>query len=300
MFYITIKKQKSKQLFGNWLNIYNQEIFETDDKELSFINILENFVSNSSDSNNSNSSDSNNSNSSDSNINSKITKNIIEINALLNSINRFLSLNNSDEIDNSNFTIYTYNDDELTFEVHSKNKIPLENVYWRFLYARMKSILKLYVKKTDRGNVNKIAFTIFLSDQHKQLPRVGKIFGVDEINSGSTNYQTITIWRKEEHFKLILHESVHFYNLDGSLDLSQQHNDINLECHYQIGNNNKTRIYEAYTETLATFLNSFANSYQVYYFNYLKNKKPLKSGLEKSEIYPLTKKDFNTHTNNST
>ena len=277
-------KQKSKQLFGNWFNIYNQEIFETNNDNLSFIDILEKFVSNSGINNRNNNSNINNS----SNSNNEIVKNIIKIINLLNSINRFLSLNNSDEIDNSYFTTYTYNDDELSFEVNSKTKIPLNNVYWRFLYARMKSILKLYVKKTDKDTVNKISFTIFLTDQHKQLPRIGKIFGADEINSGSTNYQTITIWRKEEHFKLILHESVHFYNLDGSLDLSQQNDDINLECHYQIGNHNKTRIYEAYTETLATFLNSFANSYQVYYFNYLKNLKNLKS-----EIYPLTKKDFN-------
>ena len=66
----------------------------------------------------------------------------------------------------------------------------------------------------------------------------------------------IVIWRKEEHMKLILHESIHFYNLDGSLDLSNQNNQINLECHYQIGDRNETRIYEAYTETLAVFLNS--------------------------------------------
>ena len=270
-------QHKSKQLFGNWLNIYNQEIFETDNDNISLINILEKYVSNFSI--NSNNINSNNS------INNKIIKNIIEIINLLNSINRFLSLNNSDEIDNSNFTKYTYNDNELSFEVNSKTKISLNNIYWKFLYARMKSILRLYVK--DKDKVNKISFTIFLTDQHKKLPRIVKIFGADEINSGSTNYETITIWRKEEHFKLILHESVHFYNLDGSLDLSQQNDDINLECHYQIGTHNKTRIYEAYTETLATFLNSFANSYQLYYFNYLKNK------LKKSEIYPLTKKDFN-------
>jgi hypothetical protein len=67
--------------------------------------------------------------------------------------------------------------------------------------------------------------------------------------------------------KLILHESIHFYNLDGSLDLSSQNDKINLECYYQIGDNNETRIYEAYTETLAVFLNSFANSYQIYYLN---------------------------------
>lgn len=277
-FILDLKKaiqQKSKQLFGNWLNIYNQEIFEKDNKELSFIDILEKFINNKS----SNNIDNNN---------KEIIKNLTEIINLLNSINRFLSLNNSDEIDNSNFTTYTYNDNELSFKVHSKTKIALNNIYWRFLYARMKSILRLYVKQKEHQN--KISFEIFLTDQHKKLPINSKIFGVDEINSGSTNYQTITIWRKEEHFKLILHESVHFYNLDGSLDISHQNDDINLECNYQIGNNNKTRIYEAYTETLATFLNAFANSYQIYYLNTLNTLNTKKD----TQGTTLTKKDLDS------
>ncbi len=115
----------------------------------------------------------------------------------------------------------------------------------------MKSISRLYVK----GKPSKIKFKILLTDQLKKLPRKCKLFGPEEVNSGSTDYQTITLWRKEEHFKVILHESVHFYNLDGTFDLSHQNDNINLEKHFQIAPNTKTRIYEAYTETLAIFLN---------------------------------------------
>jgi len=124
---------------------------------------------------------------------------------------------------------------------------------------------------SNEKQTKKISFDIYLSNEKKELPNIGGIFGPREINSGCTDYNNIIIWRKEEHMKLILHESIHFYNLDGSLDLSNQNNQINLECHYQIGDRNETRIYEAYTETLAVFLNSFANSYQIYYLDH-KNK----------------------------
>ena len=62
----------------------------------------------------------------------------------------------------------------------------------------------------------------------KTSSKSSNLFGPEEVNSGSTDYRTITIWRSEEHFKVILHESIHFFNLDGSLDLSDQNDKINL------------------------------------------------------------------------
>ncbi len=40
-----------------------------------------------------------------------------------------------------------------------------------------------------------------------------------------------------------------------------------MECHYQIERDTETRLYEAYTESLAVFMNSFANAYQIYIMN---------------------------------
>ncbi len=234
----------SNRAISEWFNNYNQEIFDIDNN---FTNILFKF-------------------SQKPNISSKIQKIINEILKKLEGCNKFMSYDINIELSKGLQYTYTYSDNELKFKVHSYKEIPLDNIYWKFLYARMKSIPMTY--NVSSINPKIITFDIFLSEHKKQLPRKGCIFGPQQINSGCTDYQTITIWRKEEHFKLILHESIHFYNLDGSFDLSQQNENINLECNYQIGDKNETRIYEAYTESLATFLNSFANAYQIYYLEH--------------------------------
>ncbi len=230
----------SNKELSEWFNNYNQEIF---DIENNFITALFKF-------------------SEKPNLSIKLRKIIQELLTKLEGCSKFMSYDINEELNKGFEYSYLYHDSQLKFKVHSHTNIPIDNIYWRFLYARMKSIPKTYsvssIPKT-------ISFEIFLSEQKKQLPRKGHIFGPQQINSGCTDYQTITIWRKEEHFKLILHESIHFYNLDGSFDLSHQNENINLECNYQIGDKNETRIYEAYTESLATFLNSFGNAYQIHY-----------------------------------
>jgi hypothetical protein len=231
----------SNKPLGEWFNNYNQEIF---DFEKCFINELFKLSQKHS-------------------VNTKIHKIINEILKALEGCNKFMSFGINEELKHGLSYLYTYKDNELKFKVHSNKNIPLDNIYWRFLYARMKSIPRTYDVSSITPKM--ITFEIFLSDQKKLLPRKGAIFGPQQVNSGCTDYQTITIWRKEEHFKLILHESIHFYNLDGSFDLSHQNDNITMECNYQIGDKNETRIYEAYTESLTVFLNSFANAYQIYY-----------------------------------
>ena len=247
---------------GDWFNEFNSEIF---DNNPSFISLLNEMLN-------------------DKSQPIKFRRILAKIIKHLEGCNKFMSLEISDELNEGMEYTYKYNDSSLSFTIHSNKFIDLDNIYWRFLYARMKSISRLYVQNK---NPNKIQFEIFLSDIEKKLPKKNGIFGPREINSGCTDYETIIIWRKEEHLKLILHESIHFYNLDGSYDLFNQNENINLECHYQIGANNATRIYEAYTESLTVFLNSFANSYQIHY-------------LENPNIInqdELTVKDFNNINN---
>lgn len=180
----------------------------------------------------------------------------------LDQYNEFMSFQIQREIKKGFKYQYHINDPDISIVVESKNKIPVDSNYFRFLYARGKSVKKYY--NGDR----KIHFKIYLTNQKKELPDEKKsVFGSKEINSGSTDYQTIQIWRKEEHYKLILHESIHFYNLDGSYNLFEENNKINLECHYQIERDTETRIFESYTEALTSFLNTFANSYQIYYLH---------------------------------
>ncbi len=243
-------KPLSTKLLSDWFNTYNQMIYDSD---MSILECFKKYLSTP-------------------NIKYSLKKNISEIINHLSGCNKFMSFNIHEELKQGMRYNYTYSDDTLKFKVHSFIKIDQENDYWRFLYARMKSVYMLYEKNINVAHKNNISFDIYLSNQLKELPIKNGIFGPREINSGCTDYNDIIIWRKEEHMKLILHESIHYYNLDGSYDLSHQNDQINLECHFQIGDRNETRIYEAYTETLAVFLNSFANAYQIYYFENKNNK----------------------------
>ena len=287
------KTKKSKeqiiQQLSEWFNIYNEQIYNSinynNTQQLSFIQSLEQLLN----------SKKNNSNNNKSDVSrfKVLLKLIIQ---QLNKFNQFTSFKIQIEIHNGFEFMYYYNDNELEFTIYSPTEIEQENIYWRFLYARMKSVLRMYSSKIQNMNntsktntviINdtKIKFEIYLSNQTKQLPRKGKIFGPEEVNSGSTNFETINIWRKEEHFKLILHESVHFYNLDGCLDLGHQNEEINMECHYQIEADTETRLYEAYTESLAVFMNSFANAYQIYIMNIIElNNKKNNNNLEWKEL----------------
>jgi hypothetical protein len=259
------------------LNLYGEQIYNSTQHnniiELSFIEALQKLLGNT---NNTTTNNTNNTNTRNTRF-KKIIKLIIDE---FKNANYFIAFKIQLEMHNGFNYLYTYNDDELEFILHSHKEINPNALYWRFLYARMKSVFRTYVKgtKNDKKEVdNKMKFEIYLSDQLKQLPRKGKMFGPVEINSGSTNFETITIWRNEEHFKLILHELVHFYNLDGYLDLEHQNQQINMECHYQIEKNTETRLYEAYTESLAVFMNSFANAYQIYLMEMMNRNKSNKS-----------------------
>jgi hypothetical protein len=253
-----INKKEASKYLGEWFNKHNELIYYPTSDYMSFIQYLELYKKNIS--------------------NKKIIDLIDQLINELNTYNMFTSYNIQTELQNGFKYEYIYSDTELDFKIYSNKNISLENNYWRFLYARMKCLSRLYEKGTQ-----KIKFKILLTDQLKKMPRKSKLFGTEEVNSGSTDYQEITIWRNEEHFKVILHESIHFFNLDGSFDLSYQNDKIDLKCYFQINDDVKTRIYESYTESLAVFFNSFANSYQIYYLN------------KNSELYNLellSKKDL--------
>jgi len=227
---------KGANQLGDWINTYSNQIYRGHNN--SWVNTLENYTKNS--------------------VNVELNRLGKKLVNHMNLYNEFMSFQIQRDIEKGFMYLYKYTDEYLEFEVESDYKIDLESHYWKFLYARMKIMARMHQK-------NKlISFKIFLSNQVKQLPK-GRLFGPKEVNSGSTDYHTIRIWREEEHYKLLIHESIHFYNLDGSFDLFSENNKINLECVYQIGDHNETRIYEAYTESLTIFFHTFANAYQIYY-----------------------------------
>jgi len=246
--------QKGPNHLGEWINTYSNQIYRPPQ---GWIYVLENHTKNSSDSQL-----------------KLLGKKLVQ---QLDLYNEFMSFQIQRDVEKGFRYKYHYVDHHLEFWVESNSKIPKNSYYWKFLYARMKVVARLHQQ------TKKIQFEITLSGNTKKLP-TKQLFGPREVNSGSTDYQTIRIWRSEEHYKLILHESIHFYNLDGSYDLFEENKKINLECLYQVGDGNETRIYEAYTESLTIFLHTFANAYQVFY---LANEKSLTKSLTGKSIQTI-------------
>ena len=138
-----------------------------------------------------------------------------------------------------------------------------------------------YLEKSPEINL-----TLWLSDRKKKLKyaRSHRYIGPKEINSGCTSHlqgsKQVSVWRKEELDKVILHELIH------SLDLEDRMNTLDLENfvyqHFDIRRDlNKLTIFECYVEIMADILNVFFLVQDTFNFS-IKKTKRLKSKRKKS------------------
>lgn len=101
---------------------------------------------------------------------------------------------------------------------------------------------------------------IYLTDEKKKLPTLrGDIIGVDHVNSAFSDicqrHGNIIIFRKEEWFKILIHETLHNYGIDFSL-MDQSKMATHLFKVFPIGANIDDAVFsETYTETWAELLN---------------------------------------------
>ncbi len=94
-----------------------------------------------------------------------------------------------------------------------------------------------------------IEVKIFMTDEKKEINPNYKCLGINEVNSGSTyrgDCSSILVWRKEEAFKVILHELCHCLSFDFELPHNILKKIINL---FSIPDDTEIRPYEAYVET---------------------------------------------------
>lgn len=91
---------------------------------------------------------------------------------------------------------------------------------------------------------------ILLSPVKKYFPR-GRVFGPAHINTGYASSEKIVVYRKEEWFKVFIHECFHFFNFDSHLqDPSFADRILKLfPVHSQVN------LYESYCEWCARRLN---------------------------------------------
>ena len=160
---------------------------------------------------------------------------------------------------------------EFIFKNNNKNIVLsfyVEHENMNFIYTCFRNVytwLNIVNKYSTNNCFNKMKIDIFFIDAKKELPNnKDDILDVINVNSAYTtacgNPGEIIIYRKEEWFKVLIHETFHAYGLDYVLvlDKSIYNNLINL---FNI--NSKMEIAEAYTEMWATIWNICFSVYNI-------------------------------------
>jgi len=179
-----------------------------------------------------------------------------------------------------NFSLYE-REVKIYFILENDNIEHHLDVYNRYveIIAMWLYILNLYASKECS---NTIKIYLYMTSLEKQLPS-SNIYILDE-NNVNTAFTTtcpkdseIVIFRKEEWFKVLIHETFHNFGLDFSM---MNNNQIN-NCILNIFNvNSQVNAYEAYTEFWAEIINALFCS-----FFSLKNKQNYEEYLSNAEFY---------------
>ena len=161
-------------------------------------------------------------------------------------------------------------DSKCTFSVNFKNHYldmdikTREKIEDNLLKQIIKRCLILaYYHNEENHNTSPILMELLQTQNLKKLPIKGKLLGPREINSGSTSFGSVNkvcIWRDEECKKLIVHELVHYHDID-CRSLGDNINRIVSE-NFNIAPEIEKRLYEAYTESCANIFNCFICAYE--------------------------------------
>jgi hypothetical protein len=116
------------------------------------------------------------------------------------------------------------------------------------------------INKTYKiSNIDFYNIIIFLSNRKKYIFNKTKILSPMNINSGSTLIgEHVSVWRKEELEKVLIHELLHYISVDHNLFINNnKFDDINNIFNITDMNDNKSdnRINESYNETVACIIN---------------------------------------------
>lgn len=152
-------------------------------------------------------------------------------------------------INNSNYSKQLYMERKIKITITDEE--PISDKYFYYILDWLNFILPY----ADKSCIKTLHINIFLTPFKKLLPEKSEIIGPYHVNSGSTtsctiSNSTILIWRKEEWFKVLMHESFHYFKLDfsHSHDSSFMKNLFNIDSDFLMN--------EAYCETWATILHT--------------------------------------------
>lgn len=121
------------------------------------------------------------------------------------------------------------------------------------------TIIKRLVMMIMLSDMKEINIDLYFIKQEKKLGKNVSLLGPNEINSGVTSWGNVTkvaIFREEELNKLIIHELIHYCELD--------FHSVNFPYidRYNINPKNKIILNESYTEIMANIINCICCSYE--------------------------------------
>lgn len=131
-------------------------------------------------------------------------------------------------------------------------------------YESITCVTRILIFVRGMSKSKKSCNVIIILSPFKKLLNASEILGPDNCNSGVTSDEEyILIWRKEEMFKVLIHELIHFYKLDfsdiifkKSYENKIKSYDNSISSKHCVKNVNDQIIFnEAYCETLATLIN---------------------------------------------
>jgi hypothetical protein len=146
-------------------------------------------------------------------------------------------------------------------EYHDNKNLIITNIFSYHIENKEKPNILLVVqiinffRTISKKNMN-IDLTIFFSNQKRYLPDKNekKLLTPENINAGVTlSGDYVYVWRKEEFYKVLIHELIHYFSIDfHDLNMHQiekiRDNIINI--------NGEDAANEAYTEILAITIHS--------------------------------------------
>jgi hypothetical protein len=151
----------------------------------------------------------------------------------------------------------------ITFYSNMKYQSMIDNIIQKII-----RIVGFYVEYT-KNHTKLPDITIYYIDNNKTLPdkseNIDIVLGKDVINSAFKNNNEIVVYRSEELFKLLIHELIHYYDIDSFIkDDNKVSNSLLTIYNITIDQKRKElKVYEAYTEAIATMLNIIFSTKQL-------------------------------------
>ena len=182
-------------------------------------------------------------------------------NQLFNSIPNLIQNDIISNHRNSYKFTYKIRDRQVVYHIHDKNALQSDLI--NYMLLKMNMWLYIAFEAANNHCSNVLDIYIFLTDHKKQLPDLQS--PVERINANTafttscSSHNEIYIYRREEWFKVFIHETFHALGLDFStMNVSKCDARINRMFSTNIQD---IRLYESYCETWSNIIHTLFISF---------------------------------------